>query len=56
MAIKQMDCVNYFPGFVEIITREMLDNYLSRLSKDDNQRCTNDIYYIYRHDNLLGGK
>ncbi len=54
--IKQMDCLNFFPGYVEIISRDYLSNILSRYTKEDNQRCTPDIYYIYHSDNFLGGK
>jgi len=53
---KEMNCINYYPGDVTIISSAVLTNLLSRTKKDDNQRCTNELYYIYANDNLLGGK
>lgn len=55
MVIKVMDCFNYFPGNVELVPLEVLDNYLSRTQNGDNQRRTY-WNYIYAGDNLLGGK
>ena len=53
--MKQMDCINYFPGYVETIDINYLNNILSRTVKGDNQRYTSYIY-IYANDTLLGGK
>ena len=66
--IKEMDCVNYFPGDVRYLHRKDLDNLLRRDGRgpviingiklggtDDNQRQTM-CYYLYAKDNLLGGK
>lgn len=52
---KEMDCANYFPGYVENVSIEYLDNILSRFSAADNQRQT-PYMYIYADDSLLGGK
>jgi len=53
--IKEMDCVNYFPGDITAMTGKCLSSLMKRTSYGDNQRKT-EIYYIYAMDNLLGGK
>ena len=53
--MKQMDCINYFPGYVETIDLDYLNNILSRTMQGDNQRRTS-YFYIYANDNILGGK
>ena len=66
--IKEMNCVNYFPGDVRYISGKDLGNLLRRDGRsliiingirlggaDDNQRQTG-CYYLYASDNLLGGK
>ena len=50
-----MDCINYFPGDIQIMTGNDLSSLLKRTKYGDNQRKT-DIYYIYACDNFLGGK
>lgn len=54
--IKEQNCFNYFPGDVTLISGDALSNLLSRTKVGDNQRCTNELYYIYAKDNLLGGR
>jgi hypothetical protein len=66
--IKEMDCFNYFPGDVTIISRQDFNGLLSRVKwykiflngiwlggPGDHQRQT-EFYYIYHSDNMLGGK
>ncbi len=70
MAMKEMDCFNYFPGDVKEINKEGLELMLKRDGRKgrefvyngiwlggemDNQRQTT-FHYIYASGNLLGGK
>lgn len=53
--IKEMNCINYYPGDISMISGYALSALLLRDGIEDKQRQTN-VYYIYAHDNLLGGK
>lgn len=53
--MKEQDCFNYEPGFVQKRTIVELDNILSRATLADNQR-RNPWIYIYAYDNLLNGR